>query len=374
MIRKKEKRTNLKTIVCTVTNDLTYDQRMIRICTSLAQAGYRVRLVGRERLHSEPLMDQPFEQKRLRCWFERGKLFYLEYNLRLFFHLLGAKFDAVCAVDLDTILPGLFIAKAKRKVCVYDAHEYFTETPEVERRPAIKRIWEAIAAFAIPRVDAAYTVGEGLAEIFEQRYRKPFAVIRNVPFRQTEVAQPDPAQPPVILYQGVLNEGRGLEQVIRAMQHIEGAELWLAGEGDLSAALRQMVAELKLQSRVKFLGYLQPETLRALTLQASIGLNLLENRGLSYYYSLANKAFDYMQAGLPSIQMNFPEYRKINGSIEVFLLIDDLEPETIVEAISTLLTNERLHQKLRANCLEASALFCWEREAAELIRIYKKLV
>lgn len=347
---------------------------MIRICTSLAQAGYRVRLVGRERPQSEPLVDRAFEQRRLRCWFERGKLFYLEYNLRLFFYLLGATFDAVCAVDLDTILPGLLIARAKRKVCIYDAHEYFTETPEVERRPAIRRIWEAVAAFAIPRVDAAYTVGAGLAEIFEQRYRKPFAVIRNVPFRQPDIAQPDPEKPPVILYQGVLNEGRGLEQVIRAMQQIEGAALWLAGEGDLSAALRQMVVTLGVESRVRFLGYLQPEALRAVTLQASIGLNLLENRGLSYYYSLANKAFDYIQAGLPSIQMNFPEYKKINDSNEVFFLIDDLEPETIVEAINLLLQNEHLYQKLRANCLEARAIFCWEQEATELVRIYKKLV
>jgi len=364
----------LKTIICTVTNDLTYDQRMIRICTTLAQAGYRVRLVGRDRPDSKPLVDRAFEQKRLRCRFERGKLFYFEYNIRLFFYLLVAKFDAVCAVDLDTILPGLLVAKSRGRACIYDAHEYFTETPEVECRPAIKRIWEAVAAFAIPRVDAAYTVGEGLAEIFEQRYGKPFSVIRNVPFGQEAIAQPDPAKPPVILYQGVLNEGRGLEQVIRAMQQIKGAELWLAGEGDLSAALRQMVTALDLQSRVKLLGYLQPEALREVTLQASIGLNLLENRGLSYYYSLANKAFDYIQAGLPSIHMNFPEYHKINADFEVFYLLADLEVATIVNAIHMLWHDEQLYQKIRANCLVAKDVFVWEKEEKRLIELYQKLV
>ncbi len=364
----------MKTIICTVTNDLNYDQRMIRICTTLVQAGYRVQLVGRERPHAKSLVDRAFEQRRLRCRFERGKLFYLEYNIRLFFYLLVAKFDAVCAVDLDTILPSLLVAKSRGKACIYDAHEYFTETPEVERRPAIKRVWEAVAAFAIPRVDAAYTVGEGLAEIFEQRYGKPFSVIRNVPFGQEAIAQPDPAKPPVILYQGVLNEGRGLEQVIRAMQQIEGAELWLAGEGDLSAVLRQMVTALDLQSRVKFLGYLQPEALREVTLQASIGLNLLENRGLSYYYSLANKAFDYIQAGLPSIHMRFPEYEKINAEAGVFLLIDNLEVSTIVSAAQQLLQDADLHQKMRENCLNAREKYCWEREAAGLIAIYKKLL
>lgn len=347
---------------------------MIRICTTLAQAGYRVRLVGRERPDSEPLVDRAFEQKRLRCRFERGKLFYFEYNIRLFFYLLVAKFDAVCAVDLDTILPGLLVAKSRGEACIYDAHEYFTETPEVERRPAIKRIWEAVAAFAIPRVDAAYTVGEGLAEIFEQRYGKPFSVIRNVPFGQEAIAQPDPAKPPVILYQGVLNEGRGLEQVIRAMQQIKGAELWLVGEGDLSAALRQMVADLELESQIKFFGYLQPEALREVTLQASIGLNLLENRGLSYYYSLANKAFDYIQAGLPSIHMRFPEYEKINAEAGVFFLIDNLEVSTIISATQQLLQDASLYHKIRQNCLIARELYRWECEAANLVAIYKKIV
>jgi hypothetical protein len=74
-------------IICTVTNDLSHDQRMIRICTSLQQAGYDVCLVGRSLPDSPPLRTRPFRQHRLRCWFHRGKLFYLEYQLRLWYYL-----------------------------------------------------------------------------------------------------------------------------------------------------------------------------------------------------------------------------------------------------------------------------------------------
>src|SRR5450432_542599 len=101
------------TIYFTVTNDLTYDQRMIRICTSLANAGYKIMLTGRKMKGSIPLIEQPFQQKRIRCLFERGKLFYAEYNLRLFFYLLFKKADCICAIDLDTILPCYFISKLK---------------------------------------------------------------------------------------------------------------------------------------------------------------------------------------------------------------------------------------------------------------------
>src|ERR1700748_435054 len=100
-------------IFCTVTNDLNYDQRMIRICTSLVGAGYEVVLVGREWGGARPLAERPFGQHRLTMWFRRGKLFYLEYQFRLFFYLLTQKMDAICAIDLDTILPCFFFFRLR---------------------------------------------------------------------------------------------------------------------------------------------------------------------------------------------------------------------------------------------------------------------
>ena len=358
-------------ILCTVTNDLSYDQRMIRICSSLANAGYQVQLIGRKRRNSKPLTRQPFEQKRFNCWLDKGKLFYLEYNIRLLFYLLFIKYDVVCSVDLDTLLPGLIISRLKKNKCIYDAHEYFTETPEVVRRPMVKSVWEWVADFAIPRVDAAYTVGERLAGLFEKRYKKPFAVLRNVPFYQDEIAKPTEN---IILYQGVLNEGRGLEQVILAMQTIENATLWLAGEGDLSTVLRKQVTDLQLEKKIKFLGYLSPVELWNVTLQAKIGLNLLESRGLSYYYSLANKAFDYIQAGIPSIQMNFPEYQQLNTKCKTFILINDLDIITIKNVIQELLDNPILYNELHDNCLKAKEVFTWEKEEIELLSIYRNII
>jgi len=94
-----------KRIYFTVTNDLTFDQRMHRICGSLSANGYEPVLVGRMRPGSIALQQQNFKQKRIRCWSSAGRWFYREYNLRLFLYLLFKKMDAVCAIDLDTILP-----------------------------------------------------------------------------------------------------------------------------------------------------------------------------------------------------------------------------------------------------------------------------
>src|ERR1700761_5994475 len=104
-----------KRIVCTITNDINYDQRMIRICTSLAAAGYDVTLVGLKRKTSKPLTPRPFKQVRLPIITEQGKLMFLQYWISLFFFLLFSKVDVLCAIDLDTILPVYWVSKLRGK-------------------------------------------------------------------------------------------------------------------------------------------------------------------------------------------------------------------------------------------------------------------
>ena len=103
-----------KRIIFTVFNDSSYDQRMIRICGSLAHAGYDVLLLGRKPLHAPPLTYQPFRQKRLRTPFTGGPLLYACFNVQLFFWLLFQRADAVCAIDLDTITPLLLYQPAEK--------------------------------------------------------------------------------------------------------------------------------------------------------------------------------------------------------------------------------------------------------------------
>lgn len=365
-----------KYIIATVTNDLHQDQRMQRICTTLQNAGYKVELTGRLRHRSIELTQASYQQTRLRCRFERGKLFYMEYNLRLFFHLLSRPFDAVCAVDSDTLVACFLAARIKGKPCILDAHEYFSETPEVSQRPFIKALWETVARLIIPRLRHCYTVGEALAEVLATRYRVDFEVIRNAPlglFESVDNKRSLADQPFIVLYQGMLNAGRGLETMLEAMQSLEGVQLWLAGEGDLSAELRHRAQKLVQQDKVRFLGFIPPAELRQLTSHAHIGINLLDNSSLSYWYSLANKALDYIHAGIPSIQMDFPEYRKINDRWEVFSCIPDLLPGTIATAIRALQHDREKYERMEQQCKDAAKVLCWQNETPKLLALYERV-
>jgi glycosyltransferase involved in cell wall biosynthesis len=360
-----------KRIVCTVSNDLSTDQRMQRICTTLSQNGYEVTLIGRHLTHSKPLSPFLFNTKRLQCIAKKGFLFYAALNIRLFFYLLFQPFDLLYTVDLDTMPGGVLAAWLRGKKRIFDAHEYFTEAPEVTNRKTLKAFWAWIERVFLPFYSKAITVSGALAEIFEEKHKIPFALVRNMPNRldnKNSLAETQ-ISPKILLYQGALNKGRVVAEMLAAMQYLDEMVLYLAGEGDLSGFLKKKAKELNVENKVQFLGNLSPQDLKNITQKAWLGLNLLENNGLSYYYSLANKFFDYVQAQVPSLCIDFPEYQKLNADFEVSVLISDISPLEIAKKIVFLRENEDFYQKLKSNCSQASEVWVWENEEKVLLEV-----
>lgn len=357
-------------IYFTVTNDLSYDQRMIRICTSLARANYHVILIGREMKDSLPLPTQPFHQHRLTCFFEKGKLFYAEYNTRLFFYLLFKKMDCICAIDLDTILPCYFISILKRKKRVYDAHELFCEMKEIVTRHTIYKLWKKIERFAVPKFINGYTVNEPIAAEFKKMYNVNYDVIRNMALLKNNA--PVETTDKFILYQGAVNEGRSFETLIPAMKEVH-AKLLICGDGNFMQQARQLVKENMLEDKVIFRGKVLPEDLRIITNQAYIGITLFEDKGLSNYYSLANRFFDYIHAGVPQLCVDYPVYHQINNELPIAILVKDISSKNLAAQLNNLLHNQVVYNTLKQNCVQARQKYNWQQEEKVLISFYEKL-
>ena len=360
----------VKKIIFTVTNDLNFDQRMQRICGTLADAGYKVSLVGRKLKDSLPLSGKNYKQQRLNCWFARGKLFYAEFNTRLFFYLLFKKTDCICAIDLDTILPVYYISKIKGIKRVYDAHEYFSQLDEVVTRPNIYRFWHRIEKKMIPKFKDGYTVCESLAGEFKKNYDANYQVIRNMPLLSTTTKQE--RLPNIILYQGAVNRGRGLDKLALAMKNVN-AQLWVCGSGNFMEEMKQVVQANNLSDKIIFYGMLEPTALKKKTQDSYIAINSFERTGLNQYLSLSNKFFDYIHADIPQVTMNYPEYKKINDQYKIAELIDDLDPATITNAINKLLNDKELYSQLKQNCLKAKQELNWQKEKERLLNFYLHL-
>lgn len=360
--------TKRKVIHCAVTNDLNQDQRMHRICNTLQELGYEVTLIGRQKKHSVPLLNFEFNQKRIFCFFQKGFLFYVEYNLRLFWYLLTHHQDIIYGVDSDTLMPCTWAKVLKGKKMIFDAHEYFTEVPELTNRPTVKKVWTIIENLCIPKVDLALTVNQSLAKLFSKKFGIAFHTLYNVPLKSKsdDVMGTGVKHKSYILYQGVLNQGRGLEVLIESMEFIRDVDLVLVGEGDLSDSLRTLVKTLPYRDRIIFKGWQSPSALKEITKGATLGINLLDDVSLNYYYSLANKFFDYMHAGVPSVNMNFPEYLHILEEYQVGYTVAELTPHAVAEVINNALTDTAGLSHRTRECMRASLDYHWQNEAQKL--------
>lgn len=360
----------LKRIIFTVTNDLNYDQRMHRIAATLHKNGYQVVLVGRKRKESIPLTKQLFNQHRLFCFWEKGPLFYIEYNIRLLAFLLTHRADIVCAIDLDTILPCYCSSVIKNQIRVYDAHELFTEQFEIVRRPLIQKLWLCIERFSVKRFKNGYTVNEFIANYLQQQYGNQYAVIRNLPL---EYPLSTLEQGHYILYQGSVNEGRCFDTLIPAMQEIN-AKLIICGKGNYYDQTKALIDQYQLEHKIELKGYIAPSDLKIITQQAKIGLTLFDEKGLNQYQSLSNRFFDYMMAGIPQLCVDYPEYRTINKEFGFAHLISGTDSNTIAHELNKLLNDTVLYQNLQQKALYARSLLNWDQESQKLIRFYEELV
>jgi len=365
-----------KRVYIAVTNDLQTDQRVHKVCQTLLNAGYEPRLIGILKSNSKPL-SRPYRVERFPMIFSRSCLFYAEYNIRLFFYLLASKADIILANDTDTLLAAYCAASLRRKPIVFDAHELYTEVPELVNRKVVKKIWQSIENLILPHIKYAYTVCQPIADIYKRRNGIQMSVVRNAPFLQKPCPESKktlsfPGKK-ILLYQGAINVGRGIEWVIDAMPHIPNAVFCIAGDGDILEQIRQQISDKKLEDKVVLLGRISLEELHKYTCSADLGISLLENRGLNYYYSLPNRIFDFVQAGVPVLATDFPEIRSIVEQYKIGVLTTDYSPENLASTIQSTLDYWENKADKHQIFDRAKKELCWENEEKTILNLFNKI-
>lgn len=355
----------MKRIISIAISDLATDQRVLKVAGFFQQNNYDVLVVGRLLPGSLPL-HLPFKTLRLKMLFNRSFLFYATFNVKVFFLLLFSRCSHILANDTDTLPAAFLAAKLKRVKLIFDAHELFPEVPELYNRNFVKKVWIKIEDLFFPRLTKASTVCESIAGYYKQRYGLEMTVIRNIPpCRKSAGKLLDYGTKKVILYQGALNKGRGLEWVIEAMPFVTNAVLVIIGSGDIEQEIKKQVDDLKLNDSVIFRGRIAADELYKYTPSASIGLCLLQDIGLSYQFSLPNRIFDYLHAGVPVLATRFPEIEKIVETYHTGVLIDNYEPQYLASVINSILENPVDTTHFDA----VSKELCWENESEKLLNL-----
>lgn len=360
----------MKKVTFLISNDFTFDQRMQKICGTLQSAGFLITIRFPKKLSAQVFPKNGIRVLPFPMIFKRGFLFYLELNHRLFWRSVFSRTEMISAVDLDTLPAAVLLKWIKRVPLILDCHEWYEETPEVYFRKHIYAFWKFLGKSLVPISNDRYTVNDLIALELEKTYSVPFKVIHNYPRMKRVEPKFKEDDGKIIIYQGVLNKDRGLEALIDAMVELSSFSCWLVGDGDIKNKLIDRVDNLGLQERVIFKGKLLPKELQKLTQQAWIGMNLLTGESKSYYYSLANKFFDYMMAGIPSLNMKYPVYMHYMDQYEVGILLESCSPKSIVKAVQELEMQPERYQSMCTAAESARRQFNWENEEGLLKTIY----
>lgn len=371
-MKRHEKRAARPRVILAVISDLATDQRVHRVASALTEFGCDVLVIGRLRRGSPPLPDAEYERRRLPMRFERGKLMYAEFNLRLLCVLLRRPADILTANDLDTLLPCYIVSQLLGSRLVYDSHELFAEVPELIGRPFTRRLWLMLEGALFPRLKHVSVVSESISQHYYRQYGVRSAVVRNLPAPIN--APPErheiETRERVLLYQGALNVGRGVELMIDTMSLLPEWSLWIAGDGDIAEELQRRSEASPAHGRIRFWGRVAPAALGEITRQARIGLSLEEDRGLNYRYALPNKVFDCIQSRVPVIVANLPEMSALIQKTGVGLILRKRTPEAVAMLVHLLDSSPSSYAHWVEACDQAAQDLHWNAEKQILKQIY----
>jgi glycosyltransferase involved in cell wall biosynthesis len=313
-------------------------------------------------------------------FWRRGPLKFILFNIRLFISLLRSDYKVLHAHDI-WVMPGSVCANFfKRRILVYDAHEFTCGLEIFQRKPFSGFLWSLAEWISIKKIDSLITINDWHQRLFQEKYEHiPMTtVIMNYPSRADNMLGNQlrgfQNREEIVLFQGILKEGRGLRAIIKSMQDLDTGQMHIIGEGDLEEELRQFIRSSQLENIVQMKGKISWDKLLLETQKARAGLVLFEPLSENYNYAAPNKFFEYVMAGTPVIASAIPTFKEFNRQFEVAILVDPSNIEEISRAIQLLLTQEEKWNGYHQNCLEAREKWNWEAQEMRLVKLYKELV
>lgn len=280
--------------------------------------------------------------------------------------------------DLNTLRIGSILKHKTGRPLVYDSHELQTERNRMTDEG--KRKATAQEGGLLPDVDAMIVASPSWIEWNRDLYGElpqPTVTVLNVPeptavdpsldLRAELGIEPDRN---VVIYQGSIQENRGIEPAIDAVDQLEGFVLVVIGYGYHRPALEDLVRSRGLDAKVKFFGPVPNDELISWSASADIGLANIVNSSVSYHTSLPNKLFEYVMAGIPVVGSDSPEIGRIVLEESIGEVCDASDEDALAQALRVIAsTPDRYAEGLD----RAARRYNWAVEENNLLDLYEEI-
>lgn len=300
-------------------------------------------------------------------------------HLNLLIRMVSMRADVVHAHDVNTLATAWLAAKLSGAKLVYDAHEISTSR---EGYASLRKIVAIVEKNLMPRANGTITTTEARAKFFARAYSVPRPVVlQNRPRQQGLISSSRIRDElklekpwPIVIYQGGVQQGRGLERLVKVAESVPNAYFVFIGGGRLDGALRQIAKELDITDRVHFIPTVPLADLPSYTASADIGVQPIENTCLNHYTTDSNKLFEYVQAGLPVVASDLPEIRRIINTYQLGLLVPPGDSFALSSALNDLVVNQEKRNYF-AHCASAAAeTLNWESQEYLLLDLYRNIL
>jgi len=370
-------------------SDIRFESRMLKATNSLAGTGKftEIHLIGilepglaeHERIDSIRSIWRVPLSKPLPIPKTRGLQRLLQWTAKILTRYRREDVSVVHCHSLEDLPIGVLLKLVHRRVrLVYDAHELETERNGLK---GIRKLTAKIKERLLIRfVDHTLVVSDSIAAWYRQAYKRDaITVVRNMPSANGWSRHEQPSSifrerfgidgGVVFLYQGALMRGRGIDLLLSAFSKVgKDKHIVLMGYGSYEPQVKQFAEKF---SNIHFHEAVKPDEVMRYTAGADVGICLIENVCLSYYYSLPNKLFEYTLAGMPVIVSKFPEMLKFVAAFE-----NGWDTAVQEESVLNLIENidrQDIEAK-RRNCLKARESIGWSSEEKKLLAAYRALV
>ncbi|HZK76703.1 MAG TPA: glycosyltransferase [Candidatus Kapabacteria bacterium] len=318
---------------------------------------------------------------------KRGPRRFIEYHQNLKRMIAGYSADVVLACDLYSLSATRRMKQhGKSQLLLYDAREVYTELPTVARKPLSKLFWKWVERRGLAATDVLLTTGpRDIQAICDVHSFLPRPVlVRNLPWRALDLRGDRrllkpygiPSDAKVLVYVGGLQEGRGLEILLKALSLLPPTivHVLLIGDGILRPQLERNRSELGIESIVHFAGALPSDEALRLAAACDVGLSLIEPISRSYELALPSKLFEYMMCGIPVVSSRLEQVTDLFEKEGWITFVDVSDPNSIQKGIEAALANAQhpaLRERLRSLALSE---YHFEHDAAKLLTLLDTLL
>lgn len=357
-----------------------YDTRTFNLFHSLETKGHYVKFIGFDWLTADFKTKKEKNISITKLSKSKTSLFfYLTFFFSQLDSLLKTKADIYLASDFFSLSACVIAAKRRKGKVFYDSREVYTELPFHDNRPLLKKLFRIIEGFFIKRTECVFTTGEMDSQYIEKLYSlKKTHLLRNLPITRTNIVPVDfnskyniPKDGVIVLYQGIIVKGRGIDTYLRALVKMENLYLVILGGGEHLEFYESLSSEMKISDRVIFAGKIPQDEILNYTAAAFAGLSVIDNISMNNYYALPNKLFEYVMSGLPVIVNNLPQMKKIVDDYNIGEVIKDVDEDEIIAVLKNWIEDKDVYALKKTNCKKASLELNWENEFNKIYHLFE---